>query len=166
MSASLPSLKHLVYFRRISCVFISPKQPSPCSDFPLLWSVVLSRLARPFVKSVLRLCLCPELPRLRAVQQPLRPWSGKFLEIDILRLRFFMCIPPARVVYTARSRFLSACWCRRRGQVCTAMAMNTCVAAQQPLRALELFEDMREVGRVSSRATTSLTFALRLFVVI
>lgn len=37
----------------------------------------------------------------------------------------------------------------RTSQVCTAMAMNTCVSAQQPLRALDLFRDMRDVGRVS-----------------
>ena len=37
-------------------------------------------------------------------------------------------------------------------QVSTAMAMNTCVAAQQPRRALDLFRDMRDVGRVSKKS--------------
>ncbi|CAM9346947.1 unnamed protein product, partial [Ectocarpus sp. 8 AP-2014] len=47
---------------------------------------------------------------------------------------------------------------QRRGlgpdEVCTAMAMNTCVAAQQPLRALDLFRDMRDVGRVFPRISS------------
>lgn len=42
---------------------------------------------------------------------------------------------------------------QRRGvgpdELCTAMAMNTCVAAREPLRALDLFRDMRDVAGVS-----------------
>ncbi|CAM9386504.1 unnamed protein product [Scytosiphon promiscuus] len=47
---------------------------------------------------------------------------------------------------------------QRRGlgpdEVCTAMAMNTCVSAQEPLRALDLFRDMRDVGRVFPRISS------------
>eukprot|EP00904_Undaria_pinnatifida_P005078 jgi/Undpi1/16/HiC_scaffold_1.g00016.m1 len=55
---------------------------------------------------------------------------------------------------------------QRRGlghdEVSTAMAMNTCVAAQQPRRALDLFRDMRDVGRVFPRlpSVTALLEAL------
>lgn len=41
---------------------------------------------------------------------------------------------------------------QRRGvgpdEISTAMAMNTCVSAQQPLRALDLFRDMRDIAGV------------------